>query len=52
MSQVNILITGAGGFTGQALAAALVREAKAASITLTDVVEPAVAELPLGNWSV
>ncbi|KAL9628874.1 MAG: hypothetical protein Q9204_005601 [Flavoplaca sp. TL-2023a] len=41
MSQMNILITGAGGFIGQALAAALVREAKAASITLTDVVEPA-----------
>ncbi|KAL9034453.1 MAG: hypothetical protein Q9180_005399 [Flavoplaca navasiana] len=37
---MNILITGAGGFIGQALATALVREAKAASITLTDVVEP------------
>ena len=33
------MLTGAGGFIGQALAAALVKEAKAAPITLTDVVE-------------
>ena len=46
MSQMNILITGAGGFIGQALAAALVREAKAASITLTDVFEPAAPKSP------
>lgn len=37
---MNVLITGAGGFIGQALAAALVRENKAASITLADVIEP------------
>ncbi|KAL8964818.1 MAG: hypothetical protein Q9183_004201 [Haloplaca sp. 2 TL-2023] len=37
---MNVLITGAGGFIGQALAAALVKENKAASIILTDVVEP------------
>ncbi|KAL8892071.1 MAG: hypothetical protein Q9215_000955 [Flavoplaca cf. flavocitrina] len=44
---MNILITGAGGFIGQALAAALVREAKAATITLTDVVEPAAPPKPM-----
>ena len=37
---MNVLITGAGGFIGQALAAALVEEDKAASIILTDVIEP------------
>ena len=46
MSQMNILITRAGGFIGQVLAAAFVtlpREAKIGSITLTDVVEPAAS---------
>lgn len=38
--KMNVLITGAGGFIGQALTAALVAEDKAASITLTDVIEP------------
>lgn len=38
---MNVLISGAGGFIGQALAAALVAEDKAGSIVLTDVVEPA-----------
>ena len=41
---MNILITGAGGFIGQALAAALVKENKSTQITLTDVVEPAAPE--------
>ncbi|KAL8854186.1 MAG: hypothetical protein Q9221_000900 [Calogaya cf. arnoldii] len=41
---MNILITGAGGFIGQALAASLVQEAKATTITLTDVVEPAAPD--------
>ena len=41
---MNILITGAAGFIGQALAAALVGEAQATSITLTDVVEPAAPD--------
>lgn len=37
---MNVLITGGGGFIGQALATFLVAENKASSITLTDVVEP------------
>ncbi|KAL8777573.1 MAG: hypothetical protein Q9213_007800 [Squamulea squamosa] len=41
---MNVLITGAGGFIGQALAAALVREDKATSITLTDVIEPSAPD--------
>ncbi|CAL8577052.1 hypothetical protein XPA_002901 [Xanthoria parietina] len=41
MSRMNILITGAGGFIGQALATALAAEGKANSLILTDVVEPA-----------
>ncbi|KAL8997883.1 MAG: hypothetical protein Q9169_002965 [Polycauliona sp. 2 TL-2023] len=40
-SKMNILVTGAGGFIGQALANALIREAQATSMTLTDVIEPA-----------
>ncbi|KAL8695513.1 MAG: hypothetical protein Q9218_000091 [Villophora microphyllina] len=42
--KMNVLITGAGGFIGQALAAALVREDRASSITLTDVTEPTAPE--------
>ncbi|KAL8943245.1 MAG: hypothetical protein Q9211_001063 [Gyalolechia sp. 1 TL-2023] len=38
---MNVLITGAGGFIGQALAAALIKENKVTSLTLTDVIEPA-----------
>lgn len=38
--KTNILITGAAGFIGQALTAALVKESPSANITLTDVVEP------------
>ncbi|KAL8918515.1 MAG: hypothetical protein Q9208_007322 [Pyrenodesmia sp. 3 TL-2023] len=38
--RMNVLITGGGGFIGQALATSLVAENKASSITLTDVVEP------------
>lgn len=37
---MNVLITGAGGFVGQSLAAALATENKIASLILTDVVEP------------
>lgn len=39
---MNILITGAAGFIGQALTAALMKESPSASITLTDVIEPPV----------
>ena len=39
--RMNVLITGAGGFIGQALATALAAEGKATSLILTDVVEPA-----------
>ncbi|KAL8874479.1 MAG: hypothetical protein Q9174_000172 [Haloplaca sp. 1 TL-2023] len=41
---MNVLITGAGGFIGQALAAALVAEDKAASVILTDVIEPSAPD--------
>lgn len=44
MPEMNILITGAGGFIGQALATALAAEGKATSLTLTDVVEPAAPQ--------
>ncbi|KAI4159050.1 MAG: hypothetical protein LQ342_006896 [Letrouitia transgressa] len=37
---MNVLITGAAGFIGQALAAALIRENRCALLTLTDAVEP------------
>lgn len=40
----RILITGAAGFIGQALAAALLREPSVSSITLTDVVVPPVPQ--------
>lgn len=43
-STMKVLITGAGGFIGQALAAALVEEDKTVSITLTDIVEPAAPD--------
>lgn len=39
---MNILITGAAGFIGQALAAALIEESPSARLTLTDVTEPAI----------
>lgn len=41
---MNVLITGAAGFIGQALAARLVTEQKSSSITLTDVVEPSAPD--------
>ncbi|KAI4087122.1 MAG: hypothetical protein LQ344_007017 [Seirophora lacunosa] len=41
---MNVLITGAAGFIGQALAARLVAEGKSISITLTDVVEPSAPD--------
>ncbi|KAH8682897.1 NAD dependent epimerase/dehydratase [Tricladium varicosporioides] len=37
---MNILITGAGGFIGQALAVALLEDPSITTITLTDIVEP------------
>lgn len=41
----NILITGAGGFLGQALAAALMRDASVSSLVLTDVTQPSVPSI-------
>ena len=40
--QMNVLITGAAGFIGQALTAALIQESPLANITLTDVAEPPI----------
>ncbi|MCJ1477925.1 hypothetical protein MMC13_006599 [Lambiella insularis] len=37
---MNILVTGAAGFVGQALASALLSDAEVSCLTLTDVVEP------------
>ena len=42
--KLNILITGAGGFIGQALAAALRSDPAVERILLTDVVEPAIPQ--------
>ena len=42
--KLDILITGAGGFIGQALASALLSDAAVRSIILTDVVEPPVPQ--------
>lgn len=39
---MKILITGAAGFIGQALAAALMQESPSATIVLTDVIQPSV----------
>ncbi|KAL8679387.1 MAG: hypothetical protein Q9186_004322 [Xanthomendoza sp. 1 TL-2023] len=43
---MNLLITGAAGFIGQALAEVLIREDEAASIILTDVVQPTAPNSP------
>ena len=39
-SKIHCIITGAGGFVGQALAAALLEDPLVSKLTLTDVVEP------------
>ena len=39
---MDILITGAGGFIGQALAAALLLDPSISKLTLTDVAEPQI----------
>lgn len=39
---MNILITGAGGFIGQALAAALLLNPSISTLTLTDVADPQI----------
>lgn len=41
---MNVLITGAGGFIGQALAAALLLDPSISNLTLTDIVEPQVPD--------
>ncbi|KAG4411851.1 hypothetical protein IFR04_015014 [Cadophora malorum] len=41
---MNVLITGAGGFIGQALAAALLQDPSISTLTLTDIVEPPVPD--------
>lgn len=38
--KMNVIVTGAGGFIGQALAAALVADSSVSKLTLTDVTEP------------
>lgn len=43
---INCIITGAGGFVGQALASALLADPAVARLTLTDVVEPPVPAKP------
>jgi nucleoside-diphosphate-sugar epimerase len=40
--QLKVLVTGAAGFVGQELAAALLNDPKVSHITLTDIVEPTV----------
>ena len=47
--KMNVLITGAGGFIGQLLAAALVP--KAAKITLTDITAPSIPKVANGTSS-
>jgi nucleoside-diphosphate-sugar epimerase len=47
---MNILITGAGGFVGQALAAALLSDSSISSLVLTDIVEPDVPS-PKSNFT-
>ena len=42
---MNILITGAGGFIGQALATSLMKDDTVAKLILTDVVEPAIPQV-------
>ncbi|KAI4206246.1 MAG: hypothetical protein LQ346_001217 [Caloplaca aetnensis] len=46
---MNVLITGGGGFIGQALAISLVAENKASAITLTDIVEPKAPDSSKSN---
>ena len=41
---MNVLITGAGGFIGQALAAALLLQPSISTLTLTDIVEPQIPD--------
>ncbi|MAD83687.1 MAG: hypothetical protein CL912_12065 [Deltaproteobacteria bacterium] len=41
---MNVLVTGAGGFIGQALAAALLLDPSISNLTLTDIVEPRVPD--------
>lgn len=43
---MRILITGGGGFIGQALAASLMKDASVQSLILTDVVQPSVPAIP------
>lgn len=42
MSKINCIITGAGGFIGQALASALLDDPLVSKLTLTDVFEPSL----------
>ena len=48
-SKINCIITGAGGFVGQALASALLEDPLVSKLTLTDVVEPNSPERK--DWS-
>ena len=43
---INCIITGAGGFVGQALASALLSDPRISHLTLTDVVEPSTPSKP------
>ncbi len=51
VNKTNVLITGAGGFIGQCLAAALMADPAVESLLLTDVAEPKVPSPPNGTTS-
>ena len=48
----NVIITGAGGFIGQALASALLSDETVSQLTLTDVFEPSVPQCKDSNQQV
>lgn len=48
-AKLNVIITGAGGFIGQALASALLSDETVSQLTLTDVFEPSVPQCKNSN---
>ena len=51
-AKLNVIITGAGGFIGQALASALLSDETVSQLTLTDVFEPSVPQCKDSNQQV